>query len=114
VSGQHQPGISRQEVLDRGGAEIQDYLRARHQRRNTGQQMVHIPSLHAALTVTIPVLHGIQSDVVSIFIIATAAAIGGTGPLSDIGQAAAALRPVAARRRRSFSPSACSAPRCWP
>ena len=38
----------------------------------------------------------ILSDVVSIFIIiATAAAIGGTGPLSDIGQAAAALRPVA-------------------
>ena len=40
----------------------------------------------------------ILSDVVSIFIIiiiATAAAIGGTGPLSDVGQAAAALRPVA-------------------
>ena len=38
----------------------------------------------------------ILSDVVSIFIIiATAAAIGGTGPLSNIGQAAAALRPVA-------------------
>jgi Mn2+/Fe2+ NRAMP family transporter len=36
------------------------------------------------------------SDVASIFlIIATAAAIGGTGPLSDVGQAAAALRPVA-------------------
>jgi Mn2+/Fe2+ NRAMP family transporter len=33
--------------------------------------------------------------VVSIFIIATAAATGGTGPLSDVGQAAAALRPVA-------------------
>ena len=38
----------------------------------------------------------ILSDVVSIFIIiATAAAIGGTGPLSSVGQAAAALRPVA-------------------
>jgi Mn2+/Fe2+ NRAMP family transporter len=38
----------------------------------------------------------ILSDVVSIFIIiATAAAIGGTGPLTSIGQAAAALRPVA-------------------
>ena len=38
----------------------------------------------------------ILSDVVSIFIIiATAAAIGGTGPLTDIGQAAAALEPVA-------------------
>jgi Mn2+/Fe2+ NRAMP family transporter len=38
----------------------------------------------------------ILSDVVSIFIIiATAAAIGGTGPLSSISQAAAALRPVA-------------------
>ena len=38
----------------------------------------------------------ILSDVVSIFIIiATAAAIGGTGPLTNIGQAAAALEPVA-------------------
>jgi Mn2+/Fe2+ NRAMP family transporter len=38
----------------------------------------------------------ILSDVVSIFIIiATAAAIGGTGPLNSVGQAAAALRPVA-------------------
>jgi Mn2+/Fe2+ NRAMP family transporter len=38
----------------------------------------------------------ILGDVVSIFIIiATAAAIGGTGPLNDIGQAAAALKPVA-------------------
>lgn len=38
----------------------------------------------------------ILSDVVSIFIIiATAAAIAGTGPLSNVGQAAAALRPVA-------------------
>jgi len=38
----------------------------------------------------------ILSDVVSIFIIiATAAAIGGTGALTDVGQAAAALRPVA-------------------
>jgi NRAMP (natural resistance-associated macrophage protein)-like metal ion transporter len=38
----------------------------------------------------------ILSDVVSIFIIiATAAAIGGTGPLSSVGQAAAALHPVA-------------------
>jgi Mn2+/Fe2+ NRAMP family transporter len=38
----------------------------------------------------------IMGDVVSIFIIiATAAAIGGTGPLSSIGQAAAALKPVA-------------------
>ena len=38
----------------------------------------------------------IMGDVVSIFIIiATAAAIGGTGPLSSIGQAAGALKPVA-------------------
>ena len=38
----------------------------------------------------------ILGDVVSIFIIiATAAAIGGTGPLNNIGQAAAALEPVA-------------------
>jgi Mn2+/Fe2+ NRAMP family transporter len=38
----------------------------------------------------------ILGDVVSIFIIiATAAAIGGTGPLTNIGQAAAALEPVA-------------------
>ena len=38
----------------------------------------------------------ILSDVVSIFIIiATAAAIGGSGQLSTVGQAAAALRPVA-------------------
>ncbi|HVP03929.1 MAG TPA: divalent metal cation transporter [Solirubrobacteraceae bacterium] len=38
----------------------------------------------------------ILSDVVSIFIIiATASAIGGTGPLSSVGQASAALRPVA-------------------
>ena len=38
----------------------------------------------------------ILSDVVSIFIIiATAAAIGGTGPLNSVGQASAALRPVA-------------------
>ena len=38
----------------------------------------------------------ILSDVVSIFIIiATAAAIGGTGPLDSVGQAAAALHPVA-------------------
>jgi Mn2+/Fe2+ NRAMP family transporter len=38
----------------------------------------------------------ILGDVVSIFIIiATAAAIGGTGPLTSIGQAAAALKPVA-------------------
>ena len=38
----------------------------------------------------------ILSDVVSIFIIiATAAAIGGTGPLNSVGQAANALRPVA-------------------
>jgi Mn2+/Fe2+ NRAMP family transporter len=38
----------------------------------------------------------ILSDVVSIFIIiATAAAIGGTGPLSSVSQAASALRPVA-------------------
>jgi NRAMP (natural resistance-associated macrophage protein)-like metal ion transporter len=38
----------------------------------------------------------ILSDVVSIFIIiATAAAIGGTGPLNSVSQAAAALRPVA-------------------
>ena len=38
----------------------------------------------------------ILSDIVSIFIIiATAAAIGGTGALSSVGQAAAALRPVA-------------------
>ena len=38
----------------------------------------------------------ILGDVVSIFIIiATAAAIGGTGPLNKIGQAAAALEPVA-------------------
>ena len=38
----------------------------------------------------------ILSDVVSIFIIiATAAVIGGTGALSNVGQAAAALRPVA-------------------
>jgi Mn2+/Fe2+ NRAMP family transporter len=38
----------------------------------------------------------ILGDVVSIFIIiATAAAIGGTGPLSSVGQAAAALEPVA-------------------
>ena len=38
----------------------------------------------------------ILSDVVSIFIIiATAAAIGGTGPLNSVSQAAEALRPVA-------------------
>jgi NRAMP (natural resistance-associated macrophage protein)-like metal ion transporter len=38
----------------------------------------------------------ILGDIVSIFIIiATAAAIGGTGPLNSAGQAAAALRPVA-------------------
>jgi Mn2+/Fe2+ NRAMP family transporter len=38
----------------------------------------------------------ILGDIVSIFIIiATAAAIGGTGPLNSVGQAAAALRPVA-------------------
>jgi NRAMP (natural resistance-associated macrophage protein)-like metal ion transporter len=38
----------------------------------------------------------ILSDLVSIFIIiATAAAIGGTGPLHSVSQAAAALRPVA-------------------
>jgi len=38
----------------------------------------------------------ILSDVVSVFIIiATAAAIGGTGPLSSAAEAAAALRPVA-------------------
>jgi Mn2+/Fe2+ NRAMP family transporter len=38
----------------------------------------------------------ILSDAVSIFIIiATAAVIGGTGPLSSVSQAAAALRPVA-------------------
>ena len=38
----------------------------------------------------------ILSDAVSIFIIiATAAAIGGTGPLNSVAQAAAALRPVA-------------------
>jgi Mn2+/Fe2+ NRAMP family transporter len=38
----------------------------------------------------------ILSDIVSIFIIiATAAAIGGTGPLNSVGQAAAALQPVA-------------------
>jgi Mn2+/Fe2+ NRAMP family transporter len=38
----------------------------------------------------------ILSDVVSIFIIiATAAVIGGTGPLSSVSQAAAALKPVA-------------------
>jgi NRAMP (natural resistance-associated macrophage protein)-like metal ion transporter len=38
----------------------------------------------------------IMGDLVSIFIIiATAAVIGGTGPLSSIGQAAAALKPVA-------------------
>lgn len=38
----------------------------------------------------------ILGDVVSIFIIiATAAAIGGTGPLNSVGQAAEALRPVA-------------------
>jgi NRAMP (natural resistance-associated macrophage protein)-like metal ion transporter len=38
----------------------------------------------------------ILSDIVSIFIIiATAAAIGGTGPLNSVGQAAGALRPVA-------------------
>jgi NRAMP (natural resistance-associated macrophage protein)-like metal ion transporter len=38
----------------------------------------------------------ILSDLVSVFIIiATAAAIGGTGPLHSVGQAAAALRPVA-------------------
>ena len=38
----------------------------------------------------------ILGDLVSIFIIiATAAAIGGTGPLNNIGQAAAALEPVA-------------------
>ena len=38
----------------------------------------------------------ILSDLVSIFIIiATASAIGGTGPLNSVGQAAAALNPVA-------------------
>ena len=38
----------------------------------------------------------ILGDVVSVFIIiATAAAIGGTGPLNSVGQAAAALQPVA-------------------
>jgi len=38
----------------------------------------------------------ILGDIVSIFIIiATAAAIGGTGPLNSVGQAAAALKPVA-------------------
>ena len=38
----------------------------------------------------------ILGNIVSIFIIiATAAAIGGTGPLNDVGQAADALRPVA-------------------
>ena len=38
----------------------------------------------------------ILGDVVSIFIIiATAAAIGGTGPLTSVSQAAEALRPVA-------------------
>ena len=50
----------------------------------------------------------ILGDVVSIFIIiATAAAIGGSGPLNSVSQAAA-------RPPRSFSPSASSARPCWP
>ena len=57
----------------------------------------------------------IWSDVISIFIIiATAAAIGGTGPLQSARQAAEALTPVVGRLRRSCSPSACSGRRCSP
>jgi len=56
----------------------------------------------------------ILGDIVSIFvIIATAAAIGGTGPLNDVGQTADALRPASAGdcacRRRC--PAACPRPK---
>ena len=47
----------------------------------------------------------ILGNIVSIFIIiATAAAIGGTGPLTNVGQAAAALPPSRARLPRDCSP----------
>ena len=54
-------------------------------------------------------------NVISItIIVATAAAIGGSGPLDSAAQAAQALGPSPDRRPPSCSRSACSAPRRWP
>ena len=56
----------------------------------------------------------IWSDIVSIFIIiATAAAIGGSGPLESAAEAAKRWRRWPARPPRSCSASGCWALPCW-
>ena len=61
------------------------------------------------------VVGSIMANLVSIaIIIATAATIGGTGPLGSAADAARALEPVAGARAEVLSASACSGPRPWP
>ena len=57
----------------------------------------------------------IWSNVIAIFIIiATAAAIGGSGPLQSAKRPPRPSDPRSARRRPRCSPPGCWGPRCWP